>query len=99
MSPIEILSVNSILLWFLVMGAVGFAGMGIDKALAKSNWGDRISERSLWAAALIGGFLGIVAGALAFHHKTSKASFWPPVVLAVTLWALVLFFVRGGGAL
>jgi uncharacterized membrane protein YsdA (DUF1294 family) len=97
MSPIALLSVPNILLWLLIMGSVGFAGMGIDKALARFNWGDRISERSLWIAALIGGFLGIIVGAVTFHHKTSKGSFWPPVVLAVALWVLLLYLVQGSG--
>jgi uncharacterized membrane protein YsdA (DUF1294 family) len=70
--------------------------MGIDKAVARSNWGDRISERTLWVTALIGGFVGIIVGAVAFHHKTSKGEFWPPVVIAVILWILLLFLVHGG---
>jgi uncharacterized membrane protein YsdA (DUF1294 family) len=91
MPPFDLLSVHNLLLWFLATGLIGFAAMGIDKALARSSWGDRISERSLWATALIGGFVGIIAGALTFHHKTSKGSFWPPVVVAVVLWLLLLF--------
>ena len=84
--------VDDLLLW-LVMASVGSALlMGVDKLLAKlGSW--RISERSLIGAALVGGFLGIVGGAIVFHHKTSKASFWPGVVVAVALWCLLLFAV------
>ncbi|MDA4137144.1 MAG: DUF1294 domain-containing protein [Thaumarchaeota archaeon] len=79
-------------LWFLVLGLLGLAAMGADKGMARLNRGDRISERSLWLIALAGGFLGIILGALLFHHKTSKGEFWPPVLLAVVLWV-------GAGAL
>jgi|SRR5271170_5673528 uncharacterized membrane protein YsdA (DUF1294 family) len=85
-------------LWFLFLGLLGLAAMGADKGIARFNWGDRISERSLWLIALAGGFWGIILGALLFHHKTSKGEFWPPVALAVVLWAvagaLLLGYIR-----
>ena len=88
---------HDLLLWLAVIGGLSFAAMGVDKALAKSNWGDRLSERSLWLTALAGGFWGIILGALAFHHKTSKGTFWPPVVLATILWSFILSLVLSGG--
>jgi uncharacterized membrane protein YsdA (DUF1294 family) len=87
---------HAILLWMGVIGVLGFAAMGIDKALAKSHWGDRVSERTLWLTALAGGFVGIILGALTFHHKTSKGEFWPPVVLAAILWFSFLALVLVG---
>jgi uncharacterized membrane protein YsdA (DUF1294 family) len=90
------LTVPNLLLWMLVVGVIGFVAMGVDKALARSNWGERISERTLWLTALAGGCLGVVLAALAFHHKTSKAEFWPPVLLALALWALLLALVSWG---
>jgi len=38
-------------------------------------WSERISERTLWITALAGGFPGIVASGLLFHHKTSMGEF------------------------
>ncbi len=87
---------TDVLFWMLIVGFVGFAAMGIDKALARSNWGERISERTLWGVAMAGGFVGVVVGALIFHHKTSKVEFWPPVVLAVILWVAILVLVNLG---
>ncbi len=72
--------------WIATLAIVSFAGMGVDKLLAATgHW--RISERTFWTAAMIGGFLGVIAGGWAFHHKTSKPWFWVPVVLATALWA------------
>jgi uncharacterized membrane protein YsdA (DUF1294 family) len=68
------------------MSLLGFAAMGIDKALAVGRL-SRISERSLWSAALLGGFPGVFIGAYVFHHKTSKAEFWWPVAVSLVLWA------------
>lgn len=96
MPLLDLLTVRNVLLWLFVVGAVGVAAMGVDKAMAVSNWGERISEKTLWLTALSGGFLGIILGAVAFHHKTSKGEFWPPVVLATILWGALLALVLRG---
>jgi uncharacterized membrane protein YsdA (DUF1294 family) len=67
------------------MSLLGFAAMGIDKALAVGGF-SRIGERTLWSASLLGGFPGVFVGAFVFHHKTSKAEFWWPVALSAVLW-------------
>ena len=77
---------TGVALWLLLIGSLGVVAMGVDKGMARFNWGNRISERSLWSIALAGGFWGIIVGAFLFHHKTSKGKFWPPVVLASLLW-------------
>jgi len=66
----------------------GFAAMGVDKLLAAERL-SRLSERTLWLTALVGGFLGIIAGGIVFHHKTSKPEFWAPVFVATVLWVAV----------
>lgn len=58
-----------ILAYFAVITIVAFALMGIDKKKAKKG-AYRISEASLFIAALLGGSIGSVAGMLVFHHKT-----------------------------
>jgi uncharacterized membrane protein YsdA (DUF1294 family) len=75
--------------WFALVSVFGFAAMGVDKLLAVGRR-SRVSERTLWLTSLAGGFLGVFAGAVVFHHKTSKPEFWGPVVVAVVLWAVVL---------
>jgi len=96
MSLIDLITLHDVLVWILIVSLVGFIAMGLDKALAKSNWGDRISERTLWLTALAGGFAGIIAGGVTFHHKISKGEFWPPVVLAVILWVALVGLVLTG---
>ena len=69
--------------------------MGRDKDLAVSQEGrrrvDRIDERTLHMVALVGCFAGIILGGEIFHHKTSKTSFWPPVIAATLIWATLLY--------
>lgn len=77
---LALLTVNNILLWVLIISIIGFGAMGADKAMAVSDRGRRISEKTLWLTGLAGGFPGIIAGAEIFRHKTRKIEFWPPVV-------------------
>jgi uncharacterized membrane protein YsdA (DUF1294 family) len=77
--------------WVALVSLFGFGAMGVDKLLAVGR-GSRVSERTLWLAALLGGFLGIFVGGLVFHHKTSKPEFWAPVVVSAILWVAVAIF-------
>ncbi|QQG48000.1 MAG: DUF1294 domain-containing protein [archaeon] len=88
-----ILALSPLSFWLTALNIVAFASMGLDKALARGAR-RRTSERSIWVLAFAGGFLGVLAGAIAFHHKTSKASFWPPVALAALAW-IGLFYLYG----
>lgn len=74
--------------WVALMSLFGFGAMGVDKLLAVGGR-SRVSERTLWLTALLGGVLGILVGAFVFHHKTSKPEFWVPVAVAAVLWAAV----------
>lgn len=57
------------LLYLIVMNAIAFGLMGIDKRRAvKHKW--RISEASLFLSALLGGSIGAIAGMQWFRHKT-----------------------------
>jgi len=78
--------------WVALLTILGFAEMGVDKLLAVGRR-SRVSERTLWATALLGGLLGIVVGGLVFHHKTSKPEFWAPVVVAAVLWGAVAILI------
>lgn len=85
---------SPIFYWVAFLTLVGFAEMGVDKLLAVWRR-SRVSEGTLWATSLLGGVLGIVAGGLVFHHKTSKAEFWAPVIVAAILWgAFAIFLAR-----
>jgi len=75
--------------WIGLLSLFGLAVMGIDKLLAVGGR-SRISERTLWLTALLGGFLGIFIGGFVFHHKTSKPEFWAPVIVSAVLWAVAI---------
>ena len=82
--PLEILGV-----WLLLTGVVGFFAMGIDKSRATyGEW--RISEKTLFTMALVGGFWGVVLASALFHHKSSKLSFLLVAYGITALWVFVL---------
>jgi uncharacterized membrane protein YsdA (DUF1294 family) len=57
-----------------IMSLILFLMMGIDKAKAKQG-ARRISEKSLFTVAALGGGIGGVLGMKVFHHKTLHTSF------------------------
>lgn len=58
----------------IVMNLAGLMIMGEDKKRAKRHQ-YRISERTLWMVAILGGAIGTTAGMQAFRHKTKHTSF------------------------
>ncbi len=83
-------------IYLLLINAVGFAVMGIDKKRAvRGAW--RISERSLFLTAWLGGSLGCYLGMRYFRHKTRHWYFrlgFPCIFIletALLLWLYVRF--------
>lgn len=84
--------------WLLLaVNLFAFALMGIDKRRAVRR-AFRIRERTLLAAAFLGGALGVYAGMLFFRHKTRHGAFAAGVLLmlagqaafaAYLLWRLL----------
>lgn len=68
--------------------------MGIDKSRAKrQKW--RISEKTLFASALLGGSIGAILGMRMFHHKTKHWYFvWgmPLILLMQLALAAALYY-------
>nr|WP_263325586.1 DUF1294 domain-containing protein [Neobacillus sp. Marseille-Q6967] len=56
------------------MNIIGLVMMGIDKSRAKKHQ-YRISEKTLWMAAVFGGAIGTTLGMQFFRHKTKHLSF------------------------
>ena len=82
------------LLYLLLINAVGFSLMLIDKWKAKHNrW--RIPEATLMTVAALGGSIGSLLGIYTVRHKTKHIKFTLgiPLILAVQLAALTYFFV------
>ena len=79
-------------IYLLIINALGFAIMLWDKYLAKNNL-RRIPEKSLFGIAVFGGSLGCIIGMYTARHKTRHKSFTlgMPAILIVQL--LLLYFV------
>lgn len=90
----EILTLQNILLYLIIINIVGFLAMLIDKRKAqKGSW--RIPEKTLFIITLLGGGIGTILGMYAFRHKTKKLKFTIgfPVILISEIVAIIYFFV------
>ena len=79
-----------ILAYLLIVNAVAFLLMLIDKVKAKKNrWRIKESTLMLWAA--LGGSIGALAGMYTFRHKTlhRKFTIGIPLILAAQIAAVV----------
>lgn len=74
--------------YFVLLSVVAFAMMKIDKTQAQRR-GQRIPEKNLWTAAIVGGGIGAYAGMMMFRHKTRHTSFRVGFLLLAALDAAV----------
>lgn len=66
--------------------------MGVDKRKAiKHQW--RISEKTLWITAIIGGSIGVIIGMRFFKHKTKHQLFTIGIPLILIVQAATAFLV------
>ena len=82
--------------YLLLVNLAAFALMGADKRKARREaW--RISEKTLFLSAIIGGSIGAILGMWLFRHKTRHWTFvvGMPLILAIQVAAAVLL-IRGG---
>lgn len=84
-----------ILLYLLIINAIGFLLMLADKRKARKNlW--RIPEATLFTAAFFGGTIGCLVGMYTVRHKTRHLKFtlgMPAILIAqiaLALWLLTL---------
>lgn len=80
-----------LLVYLLIINALGLALMLADKYKAKKNlW--RVSEATLLGVAIIGGSVGILMGMHFARHKTKHPKFTLgiPIILAVQTVSLIL---------
>ena len=78
--------------WLIVANITAFALMGIDKSKAKKHaW--RISEKTLFMSAIVGGSIGAIAGMRFFRHKTKHWYFviGMPAILVVQVAAALAY--------
>lgn len=82
-----------ILLYLLIINALGFLLMLVDKYKAKKNlW--RIPEATLLGVAAIGGSVGSLIGMYTVRHKTKHLKFTlgVPLILAVQVVLVIWVF-------
>ena len=72
--------------YLLLINAVGFLIMCIDKLLAKKQ-ARRVPERTLLWVAALGGSFGSLLGMMLAHHKTREPKFYITVPLLLALQA------------
>ena len=81
-----------ILLYLLIVNALGFLLMLVDKRKAQKNlW--RIPESTLFLMAAIGGSIGSLAGMYKFRHKTKHWQFvigMPAILIAQIVLVFLL---------
>ena len=84
-----------ILLYLLIINAIGFLLMLVDKYKAKKNlW--RIPEATLMTVAAMGGSVGSLIGMYTVRHKTKHLKFTLgiPLILAVQAVLAVVIMAR-----
>lgn len=83
------------LFYLLTANLIGFALMGLDKSRARRHlW--RVSEKTLFLAAILGGSAGTLAGMYVFRHKTKHWYFvlGMPVILLVQICGCAYIFLH-----
>ena len=86
-------TIQTFLIYILIINVITFLTMWYDKMMAKKNkW--RVSENALFILALIGGSIGGIAGMYAFRHKTKKKRFKIgfPVILVIQILVFLLYY-------
>lgn len=87
-----------LILYLLLINAVAFLLMLIDKWKAKKNlW--RISEATLMSTAILGGGIGALLGMYTVRHKTwhLKFTLGIPLILAVQIGIFLFLFAKYKG--
>lgn len=85
------------LLYLILINAVAFVLMLVDKIKARKNrW--RIPERTLIGSAALGGSVGALLGMYTFHHKTKHLKFTlgvPAILIAQIVLSVFLILKIG----
>lgn len=84
-----------LLIYLLIINAVGFLLMLTDKHKARKNlW--RIPEATLMMSAVLGGSVGCLAGMYAVRHKTKHLKFTLgiPAILILQIGLFLYFLFR-----
>ena len=83
-----------ILSWIGIASVWVFAMMGYDKSQARKK-SQRIPEKTLWLAAVLGGGIGAYVGMMYFRHKTKHLQFRVGFFLLALLTAVLILWLMG----
>ncbi|MBP9812567.1 DUF1294 domain-containing protein [Candidatus Gracilibacteria bacterium] len=81
-----------LIFYLLILNLLAYSIMWIDKMKAIYNFW-RISEKTLWIIAILGGSFGIWLGMMGpLYHKAGKKNFrfWIPMISA--FWVFLILF-------
>ena len=81
-----------LLLYFGAVNLISFCAFGIDKKWAKKDK-SRISEKTLFIMALIGGSIGTWSGMYYFRHKTKHWYFVVLMPLILVVQVVGVYFI------
>lgn len=90
----QILTIENIVIYLLIMNLFTFLIMGIDKKKAKKgSW--RVPEKTLFTLVALGGGIGGIAGMYVFRHKTKKMKFIIgfPLIIIMQMAVIITIFV------
>ncbi|NLY80978.1 MAG: DUF1294 domain-containing protein [Lysinibacillus sp.] len=83
---------NLLIIYIIALSVISFILMGIDKSRAKNNkW--RISEKTLFTLAIVGGACGGLVGMYVFRHKTKHARFTFGFPLLAMIHIVIVYYV------
>lgn len=87
------MSGEMVIIWyFVIINIIAFIVMGTDKRKAvKHQW--RISEKTLWGTAIIGGSIGSILGMRFFRHKTKHRLFTVGMPFILIIQVVIVFIV------
>ena len=78
-------------LYLIAVNILSFILFGVDKSKARrGSW--RVSEKTLFAVAAIGGSIGAILGMFLFRHKTKHFSFRLGLPLILVGQLLLVWF-------
>ncbi len=80
-----------IIYYLIFINLLAFAAVLIDKSNARKHR-YRISEKTLFILALIGGSIGAYGSMLIFRHKTKKWYFMQGIPLIIIIQIIVTFY-------
>lgn len=91
----EILTVQNVILYLLLINLIGFITMFLDKKKAeKGKW--RTPEKTIFLITLLGGGIGTISGMYTFRHKTKKLKFTLglPAIFIAEVILLIIYLVK-----